>query len=349
SPRLLLVAADVNPLVGAGDVAVAGPGTGALTLRCRFSVRAGESELGPSILLGTLPAEALAQAEARWRDIAAGRLVGTFTEQETEDDPEYQDWIDSVVRPAAGQLEQRFGAAVPSPSPALPFPTHSPAEPRPRGAWMRWAAVLVFAALGAGSGGLLWRKGQEIDDLRAAAAAGEAAHRQAIAELEARRADLEARYRAQLREAGRDRERLAADHRAQLEALEAQLAKLRQATEIRNPVLASLDPSAAVRGTTKLVVGPEVSHLLLYLPVDDPAGTPFQVEVSERSSNRPILLQKGLRSDARGEVLLGVPAALTPPGGYRVRLFRKTAGELQLVREHVIEVEEDPRSRPSRR
>lgn len=346
--RLLLVAADVNPLVGSGDVAVADPGIGALTLRCRFAVRASEHDLGPATLLGTLPAEPLARAEARWQEIAEGRSVGTFTEQETEEDPEYQDWIDDVVRPAVGKLEASFSAVMPALSPALPFPTPSPAEPRPRGAWMRWAAVLAFVALGVGSGWLWWQKGQEIDGLRAAAAAGEAAHRQAVAELESRRADLEVRYRERLREAGQDHERLAAEHRAELKELETQLAKLQQATTIKNPMLVSLDSSAAVRGAKKIQVGPEVSHLMLYLPVEDPIGTEYQIEVSERISNRLTLLQKGLRANDPGEVVLGLPTALVPPGDYRVRLFRRTSGKLQLVREHVIEVEEEPKRRPSR-
>ncbi len=346
--RLLLVAADGNPLVGSGDVAVVGPGVGALTLRCRFAVRAGEHELGPTTLLGTLPAEALARAEARWQEIAGGRSVGTFTEQETEEDPEYQDWIEDVVRPAAGRLEARLGDAVASPAPALPFPTRSPGEVQPSGAWMRWAAVLAFVALGAGSGWLLWRKGLEIDALRTAAAAGESAHRQAVADLETRRAELEAQYRERLRAAGQDRERLAAEHRVELKELEAQLVRLRQATEVKNPVFASLDPASIVRGTTPVQVGPEVSHLMLYLPVDDPTGTQFQVEVSERHSNKQVWVQKGLRSNGPGEVLLGLPAALAPPGDYRVRLFRLTGRELQLVREHMIEVVAEPKRRPSR-
>jgi len=339
--RLLLVAADVNPLVGSGDVTAAGPAVGPLTLRCRCSVWVRERELGAFTLLGNLTPEALSLADARLQAMAAGRPVGTFSEQETEEDPEYQDWIEDVVRPAVGKLQERAGAEAPSPLPVLPFPTPRPAAPPARGAWMRWAAVLAFVGLGTASGFLWWRQAQEIAGLRAAAEASAAAHRQAIAELEARRAALEAQYQARLQEAGAERSRLEAEHRAQLQEVEAELAKLRQATDVKNPLLASLDPAAVRRGPSRLTVGPEVSHLVLLLPVDDPKGTEFQIEVGALPSGKQVFVQKGLRVDELGEVRLGLPAVLLPPGNYRLRLFRKEGGKLRLVREHLIEIEEE--------
>src|SRR5436305_12107769 len=74
--RRLLVAADVNPLVGSGDVAVTGPEVGSLTLRCRFAVWVSDRELGAITLLGTLPPEALAHADSRWQALEAGRPAG---------------------------------------------------------------------------------------------------------------------------------------------------------------------------------------------------------------------------------------------------------------------------------
>jgi hypothetical protein len=347
--RRLLVAADVNPLVGSGDVAVTGPEIGLLTLRCRFAVWVNDRELGTTTVLGTLPPEALAHADSRRQAIEAGGPIGTFSEQETEEDPEYQDWIEDVVRPAVGKLEARIGAAAPSPLPALPFPTRRSTEPLPsrHGVWMRWAAVLAFVALGAGSGFLWRRQGQEIVGLRAAAAASEAAHRQAVAELEARRAALEAQYKARLEQSGEDRARLESEHLARLKELETELAKLRQATEVKNPLFAALGPDTALRGPTRLEVGPEVSHLVLLLSVNDPAGTEFQVEVSERHSGKQVFVQKGLRADVIGEVRLGLPAVLLPPGNYRIRLFRKKGETLHLVREHAIEIVEGSERRPA--
>ena len=350
SERRLLVAADINPLVGSGDVAAIGSGGASLTLRCRFAVWVNERDLGATTLLATLPPEVLSRADSRYQEIAAGRPVGTFSEQETEEDPEYQDWLEDVVRPAVGKLGARAAAGAPSPVPALPFPTRRPAEPGPsrRGAWMRWAAVLAFVGLGAASGVLWWWQAREIAGLRAAAEASEAAHREAIAELEARRAALEAQYQARLREAGADRARLEAEHRARLQELEAQLEKLRQATDVKNPQLASLDPAATQRGPKRIEIGPEVSHLVLLLPVDDPAGTEFQVEVDEQPSGKQVFVQKGLQAAVIGEVSLGLPAALVPPGDYRLRLFRKQGATLRLVREHLITIAEAPRRRPPR-
>ena len=348
--RRLLVAADVNPLVGSGDVAIPGPAGGSLTLRCRFAVWVNERELGAATLLGTVPPEDLSRADSRWQAIEACRPAGTFSEQETEEDPEYQDWIEDVVRPAFGKLEARAGADASRPPPALPFPTRPPAETASslRGAWIRWAAVLAFVALGAGGGFLWWRQAREIAGLRTTAEASAAAHRQAIAELEARRTALEAQYQARLRKAGEDRSRLESEHRARLEELEAELASLRKATMVKNPLLATLEPAGALRGPTRIKVGPEASHLVLMLPVDDPAGTELRIEVSERRSGKRIFVQEGLRADVLGEVRMGVPAALLPPAGYRLRLFRKESGGLHLVREHLIDIEEEPRQRPPR-
>jgi hypothetical protein len=351
--ELLLVAADVNPLVGSGDVAVTaatGPVTSPLTLRCRFAVRMSERDIGASTLLGILSPEALARADSRWRALTEGQPVGTFSEQETEEDPEYQDWIEDVVRPAAGKLEARAGTAAPSSPPAIPFPTRSRNEPppSPRGAWMRWAAVLAFVLLGAGSGFLWWRQGQEIAVLRAAAESEEAAHRQAIEDLEARRRDLETQYREQLQKAGQDRARLEAKHQARLHELETQIEKLRQATEIRNPVMAILDLPGTQRGSTQVKVGPGASHVMLLISVSDPTETEFEIEILEQSSGKRIWLQKGLRPYIIGEVRLGIPTALLPPGDYRLILSRRDNGKLFKVREQGITIVEEPRRRPPR-
>jgi len=341
-PRLLLVATDVNPLVGSGDIAATGPATGPLTLRCRFAVWVHEQEIGAATLLATLPPEALSLADSRLKAIAAGQPVGTFSEHEAEEDPEYQDWIEEVVQPSIEKLAARAGVEAPSEPPVLPFPTRSPApSPSPREAWMRWAAVLAFVALGAVSGLLWWRQAREIADLRAAADASQAAHRQVIAELEARQVALEAQYQARLQTAGEDRARLEAEYRAQLQEVEAELAKLRRTTDVKNPLLAALEIGDVRRGPKRLTVGPEVSHLLLLLPVDDPAGTEFEIEVTERPSGKQVFIQKGLRADILGEVRLGLPTVLVPPGDYRLRLFRKERAKLHLVREHLIEIQKE--------
>ena len=40
------------------------------------------------------------------------------------------------------------------------------------------------------------------------------------------------------------------------------------------------------------------------------------------------------------------PAALLPPGDYRLRLFRKEGGKLHRVRENLIDIKEKPERRP---
>jgi hypothetical protein len=83
-------------------------------------------------------------------------------------------------------------------------------------------------------------------------------------------------------------------------------------------------------------------------PVGDPAGTELQIEVYEEPSGKQVFAQKGLQADVNGEVWLGLPAVLVPPGDYRVRLFRKQGGKLHLVREQVIEIVAGAKSRPPR-
>lgn len=340
--RWLLAATDSNPLLGTGDVAVAGPEIGLQTVRCRFAVAARVEDLGIVTPFGTLPDDALARVEARLKAIEENLSLGTLSEHETEEDPEYQDWLDDVVRPAVARLAARAGEAVPKPVPFPVVPSQSRGDsetlsPRP---WPRRLALAGFAALlvfGSLFGARQW---QEISRLRAEAAMRESVHRQAIADLESRKARLEADYRIRLRDAGLDRARIEEEYRAQLAELTDQLAKLQKSTEVNNPIVAALEESSAVRGRkSTFKVGPEVSHLVLLLPVDDPAGTRFEIQVEERGSGRRIFTQDRLEADVLGEVRLGLPAALVPPGEYRLRLYRKQGTQLRLVREHLIEIE----------
>ena len=336
--RWLLVATDSNPLRGTGDVAVAGPEIGLQTVRCRFTVAANVESFGTVSPFGMLPDEALAQVEARLKAIEEDLPLGTLSEQETEEDPEYQDWLDEVVRPTVARLAALAGEAVPKP---VPFPVaSSPSRGDSERLWPRRLALAGFAALLVFGSLFGVRQWQEISRLRAEAAIRESAHRQAIAELEARKTKLEAEYRIRLRDAGLDRARIEKEYRTQLADLTAQLSKLQKSTEVSNPIVAALEASSAVRGRkSTFKVGPEVSHLVLLLPVDDPAGTRFEIQVEERGTGKRIFTHGGLEADVLGEVRLGLPAALLPPGEYRLRLYRKQGAELRLVREHLIEIE----------
>ena len=49
-----------------------------------------------------------------------------------------------------------------------------------------------------------------------------------------------------------------------------------------------------------------------------------------------------------GEVRLGIPLALLPPGDYSLRLLRKEKGGWQRVQDHRFEIQQKPRRRPQR-
>lgn len=343
----LLLPCDANSLVGSGDVAFHTPATGPLTLRGRFATPFKLEALAAARPWGTVAPEALARAESKLAALAAGRLPGSFSEEETDDDPEYQDWIEDVVRPAVARLQ----ALVPVEGPAPPLAFEKRREPPTQSsvAVWRWAAVLAFLSLGAAGGFLWWRQGEELQILQATMAAQEAAHAQAIAKLEERRQELEATHQAELAAVGADRARLEAEHQRALSELAEELAAWRRAREVKNPLLAELKPGdSQVRGSNKLTVGPEVSHLVLWLRVDDPAGTEFRIEVFEVPAGKEIFAQGDLKVDVLGEVSAGVPAALLPPGDYRLRLLRREGAELRLVRDHELEIDSPPKRRPTR-
>ncbi len=101
-PRYLLVAADLHPLVGSCDVAApAGAAAGALCLRCGFDIELGAAALGAARRSGRLEGEALERARRKRAQIEAGAVSGSVLERDTDDEPEYQDWLEEG--PAAAQ------------------------------------------------------------------------------------------------------------------------------------------------------------------------------------------------------------------------------------------------------
>lgn len=359
--RWLLVPADLSPLAGSGDVAVGTAGQGALTLRCRHALWWTAGSFEPLLGAGRLPLADVERVGRRWQAVASGVAPGSFTERETDESSAYEDWIEEVVAPAraelALELERREGARL------LPFTSKTPpvAEPRPgpglhspdlpgrhRRSFLGLAAAALLLAAG-GAGFFLWRQAGEIRTLQAERDRQAEAHRGEIAALERERAAIETSLRAQLEAAGQERARVEAELRGRLAAVDRELAVLRRATEVRNPLVAYLDLGSAQRGSTEtLSVGKWVTHLVVVLPVDDPAGTRFRIEVAEKPSGRSVLVVDDLAADVRGEVSAGLPLSLLPPGRYRLRLSRLEGGAAHLVREHGLEIQAEPERRPVR-
>src|SRR5579863_8781679 len=112
---LLVVPADAHPATGSADVRVpARSSDGPLNLRCAYAVRLPGSFFAADLRSGRLAAPDVSRAERRVDELERGVLRGEPLGQETDRDPDYQDWIADVVAPAAEALTAaaRSGAPV---------------------------------------------------------------------------------------------------------------------------------------------------------------------------------------------------------------------------------------------
>lgn len=311
--------ADVGSLLGSGDVALAASATqGRLAVRCRFEEPLFPAALAGARRSGRLDAASLERIERRRAALATGR-EGTFTEVETDQDPEYQDWLTEVVAPACRAWRELGVAKV------LPLRRRE-APPT----WLRLAAGLAaMVGLGALSG--WWLEADRSARLEATLSEQQSARLTREREL---REELEASAEAQkaAREAaGRE-----------LAALSEELRRARDAALIVNPVLASLEPAAAVRGEVKALLLPATaSHLLLFLPVDSVVGGTLRLELSAGADGRLLWQKNPLVRQVGHEVSVGVPAALVPEGDLVLRLYRRERGKEELIREHHLRVERE--------
>lgn len=102
---LLVVPADTLPETGSADVRLPARATaGPLSLRCGFPVWVPEDFLLQGVRSGRLADTDLARARRLLDEIEQGRPTGTPFEQETEDDPDYIDWMVGTVAQAAAAL-----------------------------------------------------------------------------------------------------------------------------------------------------------------------------------------------------------------------------------------------------
>jgi len=113
SESFLLLAADLHPAVGSTDMATpAESACGSLSLRCAFEIWLETAAFEAAKHSGTLEPEVLEQARRKRAEIAAGTILGSSLERETDADPEYQDWLEEGPARAqavllAGQRRRR--------------------------------------------------------------------------------------------------------------------------------------------------------------------------------------------------------------------------------------------------
>ncbi len=103
--RLQVVPADTHPAAGSADVRVpARAASGPLSLRCGFALWVPAAFLSQGVRSGRLDDAALAQAQRRIADLQQGNPTGTPLDREAEGDPEYLDWMNDSVEPAAAAM-----------------------------------------------------------------------------------------------------------------------------------------------------------------------------------------------------------------------------------------------------
>jgi hypothetical protein len=102
---LLVVPADTLPETGSADVRLPARATaGPLSLRCGFPVWVPADFLLQGVRSGRLADTDLARARRLLDELEQGRPTGSPLEQQTEDDPEYIDWMVGTVAQAAAAL-----------------------------------------------------------------------------------------------------------------------------------------------------------------------------------------------------------------------------------------------------
>ncbi len=117
---LLLVAADLEPMVGSTDVAIPAEAVcGAMTLRCGFEIQCQVSKLRQARRTSRLDSDDLERARHKRAQIEAGALVAGRLEQESDTDPIYQDWLEEGPARARAALEDLLGAEEESSSDSL--------------------------------------------------------------------------------------------------------------------------------------------------------------------------------------------------------------------------------------
>ncbi len=167
---LLAVAADSNPLAGSADVTVAAADGGPLTLRCAFAVRLGSERFESARRTGFLAPGSLERARRKRAEIEAGALTGSMLEEETDAEPEYEDWVESVPEKAQTAVlvtpERRPDDAEPALAAILAHPRRAPAWRVSGIPYAIAAAVLLVVALGLLAG--LLRQHREIGELKRA-------------------------------------------------------------------------------------------------------------------------------------------------------------------------------------
>ena len=335
--RFLAVPCDAGSQVGSADVAVRdAPEAAASVARCRFATWVDAETLGAGQRVAIMSETGAARIRERWNDLGDGREIGNSLQRDTDEDPDYEDWLNEVVAPARRALPPVVTA------PVLPL--------RPGYRPYYLIAATVALALGGGLAGLqLLRLNDRVQSLEAANRGAEQRYLEKVQDLESERGELvaersrlELEHQRELHRAGEESAQaseVARGLREQIARLDERLREVQRAAFVVNPVLAYLDPPRTTsRGRVQLVVGPGASHLVFVLPLlRQVPALRYRLEVRSAARDEIVWVNDQLTAEEPGELRVGLPAALLRPGVYMLRFSTVEEGEIRGLAD--IEVE----------
>ena len=314
APRLLVVPADLSPLVGSADVAAPAEAGGPLTLRCAFGVWIDTDDLDPKLRAAVVPRATLEQARRKRQQLEDGTLVGSEPEQEVDADPEYAQWAEDTLKPARSALA-RSTASEPEPSCGRSELDGTPG--------IRTAPRRIR---------LLSRRGTSLRLLAWAASVVFVVTLVLLATLEQQRRTLRQDY-SRLRH---EKELAEQEYRRKISNLEA-MSSGGELDVVFNPPLVQLLPGD-VRGPAKKVRLSSRTVFVVLL---------FATKISESGYRLEILgpqdeeIWSGIGpSDRLAELRVLVPTSRLSAGDYRLRLYTGGDGEgSELLGEYTLSIE----------
>ncbi len=347
--RFLVIPCDAGTQVGTADVAVReDPEAAARVVRCRYATWISAETLDTAHRVAVLSETSVARIRERWHDLGSGRALGNALERATDEDPEYEDWLDEVVAPARETLP----ASLPESQPRQ-MPPASPHRFRRYAA----AALTLFAL-----GGLhLWRQEQRLrdlttridsaeqrrqEDLETALNEAEERHGVTVRQLETERDRLTAeRDRLRVREheleaVGAENEQEARELRDRVAALDRRLVEVEKASEVVNPAIAYFSPpEEARRGKVEVTLRPEQSYVVLFLPLRGPSPAPrYQLKVRVKGAEASIWRNDRLVVQKPGEIRAGLPVKVLKQGEYQLELLALEGEKFHRVAEYELVV-----------
>lgn len=333
--RFLTVPCDAGSQVGSADVAVRdAPEVAARVARCRFATWVDAETLGAGHRVAIMSETGSARIRERWNDLGDGREVGNSLQRDTDEDPEYEDWLNDVVAPAHRALP-----------PIVTVPVLPPRRWHRR--YSRIAATIALALGGGLVGLLLWRLNDRVHSLEATNRGAERRHLEKVQDLEserdelvAERSRLELEHQRELQQAGEESTQAAEQLREQITALDRRLDEAVRAAEIVNPVVAMVvGREMATRGRVEIVLRPGASHVVfvISLGIGETAAR-YRLEVRESRSG-PLVWETDQASPSdSGELWVGMPSGMLGRGSYVLVVSAFVDGEFREIDEYELRV-----------